>query len=82
MLDPPKMSVSVMDLGKMLLHCAREGDTQKVHELMSRGAPFSTDWVRNFILCIKANTIDTHFLCFFFADGHITVTHGRCRQSH
>lgn len=38
-------TVSIMDLGKMLLHCAKEGETQKVHELMSRGAPFTTDWV-------------------------------------
>lgn len=41
-----KPPVSVMDLGKMLLHCAKDGDTTKVHELMSRGAPFSTDWVK------------------------------------
>ncbi|XP_037050696.1 ankyrin repeat domain-containing protein 50 [Bradysia coprophila] len=38
-------TVSIMDLGKMLLHCAKEGETQKVHELMSRGAPFTTDWL-------------------------------------
>lgn len=38
-------TVSIMDLGKMLLQCAKEGDTPKVHELMSRGAPFTTDWV-------------------------------------
>ena len=38
-------TVSIMDLGKMLLVSAAEGDTTKVHELMSRGAPFTTDWV-------------------------------------
>lgn len=38
-------TVSIMDLGKMLLVCAKDGDTAKVHELMSRGAPFTTDWV-------------------------------------
>lgn len=38
-------TVSIMDLGKMLLVCAKDGDTSKVHELMSRGAPFTTDWV-------------------------------------
>lgn len=41
-----KPMVSVMDLGKMLLHCAREGETASVRDLMSRGAPFTTDWVR------------------------------------
>lgn len=40
-------TVSIMDLGKMLLVCAKDGDTSKVHELMSRGAPFTTDWVRH-----------------------------------
>lgn len=40
-----KPVVSIMDLGKMLLHCSREGETSKVRELMSRGAPFTTDWV-------------------------------------
>lgn len=43
---PSKPVVSVMDLGKMLLHCAREGETAQVRDLMSRGAPFTTDWVR------------------------------------
>lgn len=47
-MQPTKPVVSVMDLGKMLLHCSREGETAKVRELMSRGAPFTTDWVNNF----------------------------------
>lgn len=38
-------TISVMDLGKLLLQYAKDGDTAKVHELMSRGAPFTTDWV-------------------------------------
>lgn len=38
-------TISVMDLGKMLLQYAKDGDTAKVHELMTRGAPFTTDWV-------------------------------------
>lgn len=41
----PKANVSIMDYGKMLLQFAKEGETKKVHELMSRGAPFTTDWV-------------------------------------
>lgn len=47
-MNPAKTAstVSIMDLGKMLLVCAKDGDTSKVHELMSRGAPFTTDWVR------------------------------------
>lgn len=46
MLAPKQVPVSVMDLGKMLLHCSREGETSKVRELLGRGAPFTTDWVR------------------------------------
>lgn len=47
-MHPPKpAAVSVMDLGKMLLHCSREGEAAKVKELMGRGAPFTTDWVNS-----------------------------------
>ncbi|KAJ6637273.1 GA-binding protein subunit beta-1 [Pseudolycoriella hygida] len=54
-------TVSIMDLGKMLLHCAREGETQKVHDLMSRGAPFTTDWLGRTPLhaAAEANHFDT-----------------------
>ena len=44
-----KSSITVMDLGKMLLQYCREGETSKVHDLMCRGAPFSTDWVSKFL---------------------------------
>lgn len=39
--------VPVMELGKRLLQSSRDGDTDGVRELMGKGAPFSTDWVRN-----------------------------------
>lgn len=39
--------VSIMDLGKQLLEAAGNGQSNKVHELMCRGAPFTTDWVNN-----------------------------------
>lgn len=34
-----------MELGKRLLSCAKQGDTEGVRQLMSRGAPFTTDWL-------------------------------------
>lgn len=49
-LNQPKTAptLSIMDLGKQLLESAREGQTNKVHDLMCRGAPFTTDWVYTF----------------------------------
>lgn len=44
-----------MDYGKMLLQFAKEGETKKVHELMSRGAPFTTDWVSTKQIFISLN---------------------------
>jgi len=36
---------TMVELGKQLLHSAKNGDTEAVRELMCRGAPFTTDWV-------------------------------------
>lgn len=45
-LNPTKTpALSIVDLGKKLLECAREGQTNGVHDLVCRGAPFTTDWV-------------------------------------
>lgn len=41
-------AVSIVELGKKLLKAAREGDAVQVRELMSKGAPFTTDWVSAF----------------------------------
>lgn len=46
----------MVELGKQLLHSAKNGDTEAVRELMCRGAPFTTDWV-----CVLAFK---KFLCF------------------
>lgn len=46
--QPKAPQPSIMDLGKQLLESAREGQTKRVHELMCRGAPFTTDWVSFF----------------------------------
>lgn len=54
-MHPNKPVVSVMDLGKMLLQCSREGETAKVRELMSRGAPFTTDWLGTTPLHVAAS---------------------------
>ena len=43
--QPKTPTLSIMDLGKQLLECAKDGQTSKVHDLMCRGAPFTTDWV-------------------------------------
>lgn len=43
--QPKTPTISIMDLGKQLLECAKDGQTSKVHDLMCRGAPFTTDWV-------------------------------------
>lgn len=34
-----------MDLGRLLLEAAKDGNTKKVYELMAKGAPFTTDVV-------------------------------------
>ena len=38
-------SMSLVELGKKLLLSAKDGDTERVRLLMSKGAPFTTDWV-------------------------------------
>lgn len=45
MSSTPKPQTVITDLGKALLHAAKTGNTEKVHELMSRGAPFTADWL-------------------------------------
>uniref|UniRef100_A0A1B6CQW1 Uncharacterized protein n=1 Tax=Clastoptera arizonana TaxID=38151 RepID=A0A1B6CQW1_9HEMI len=41
----PKAIGTISDLGKELLEQARLGETDKVRELMAKGAPFTTDWL-------------------------------------
>lgn len=41
-------ALSIVELGKQLLHSAKNGDTDMVRDLMCRGAPFTTDWVCSF----------------------------------
>lgn len=38
-------SLSLVDLGKKLLESARLGETEEVRQLMTNGAPFTTDWL-------------------------------------
>lgn len=53
-LNQPKVAQpSIMDLGKQLLESAKEGLNHRVHELMCRGAPFTTDWVSKQCFCTK-----------------------------
>lgn len=50
-----------MDLGRSLLEAAREGSTERVYEFMSKGAPFTTDWLGTspLHLAAKNNHVDT-----------------------
>uniref|UniRef100_A0A1B0CL24 Uncharacterized protein n=1 Tax=Lutzomyia longipalpis TaxID=7200 RepID=A0A1B0CL24_LUTLO len=59
--DATKPVFTVMDLGKMLLLSAKEGNTPQVRELMTKGAPFSTDWLGTSPLHLAAmnNHLDT-----------------------
>lgn len=41
----PQTSLSLVDLGKQLLESARNGETEEVRQLMTSGAPFTTDWL-------------------------------------
>lgn len=45
LLTATKQTVSIVELGRRLRKCARLGNTEQVHELMTKGAPFTTDWV-------------------------------------
>ena len=38
-------SGSFVDMGKVLLQAAKDGDSAKVLECVSNGSPFITDWV-------------------------------------
>uniref|UniRef100_A0A182LYM8 Uncharacterized protein n=1 Tax=Anopheles culicifacies TaxID=139723 RepID=A0A182LYM8_9DIPT len=51
----------ITDLGKALLQAARTGNTPKVLDLMSRGAPFTADWLGTTPLHLAArfNHIET-----------------------
>ncbi|EZA51693.1 hypothetical protein DMN91_003582 [Ooceraea biroi] len=47
-------TLSIVELGKQLLHNAKNGDTEAVRELMCRGAPFTTDWLGTSALHLAA----------------------------
>ncbi|KYN13725.1 PREDICTED: inversin [Trachymyrmex cornetzi] len=57
----PQDASTMVELGKQLLHSAKNGDTEAVRELMCRGAPFTTDWLGTSALHLAAqnNHIDT-----------------------
>lgn len=50
--QPKAPAPSIMDLGKQLLESAKEGQKDKVFDLVCRGAPFTTDWVS---FCFRHN---------------------------
>lgn len=52
-------ALSIVELGKQLLISARNGDTETVHELMCRGAPFTTDWLGTSALHLAAQNNHT-----------------------
>lgn len=38
-------SISINTLGKHLLKAAGDGDVEEIKSLMTKGAPFTADWV-------------------------------------
>lgn len=73
--DMSPQTMTVMDLGKLLLHYTQTGETAKVQELMTRGAPFTTDWVItiNWELTKRTNEL--------FPAGNLSVTFRSSSQS-
>uniref|UniRef100_A0A8C4R530 GA binding protein transcription factor subunit beta 2b n=1 Tax=Eptatretus burgeri TaxID=7764 RepID=A0A8C4R530_EPTBU len=43
--DERRQKMSLVDLGKRLLEAARKGEEDEVLNLMTNGAPFTTDWL-------------------------------------
>lgn len=43
--------IPINELGKQLLKAAAEGNVEELKTLMSKGAPFTADWVQ--IFCAK-----------------------------
>ncbi|XP_016839081.1 GA-binding protein subunit beta-2 [Nasonia vitripennis] len=52
-------ALSIVELGKQLLHSAKNGDTDMVRDLMCRGAPFTTDWLGTSALHLAAQNNHT-----------------------
>lgn len=50
-------ALSLVELGKKLLLSAKEGDTEQVRLLMSKGAPFTTDWVSPHLIVYTENNL-------------------------
>ncbi|XP_012231755.2 GA-binding protein subunit beta-1 [Linepithema humile] len=50
----PHDATTIVELGKKLLQCAKNGETESVRELMCRGAPFTTDWLGTSALHLAA----------------------------
>lgn len=54
---PCAPALSLVELGKKLLLSAKEGDTEQVRLLMSKGAPFTTDWVSSQVVAsLRSNS--------------------------
>ena len=60
--------MSLVDLGKRLLEAAKRGDTDEVRQLMSNGAPFTTDWVYGLALdCTFPTSTVSQALVFYMS---------------
>ena len=53
------------DLGKELLEAARLGDTNRVSNLMSNGAPLTNDWVNNIFDFFYLDNVKFFKILFF-----------------
>lgn len=54
--------MSLMEMGKCLLKCARESDVEGVKKAVYYGAPFSSDWVLSKYLKIIRNSFHRNLL--------------------
>ncbi|KAK3931141.1 GA-binding protein subunit beta-1 [Frankliniella fusca] len=54
-------TIAVVELGKQLLLAAKDGQVETVRDLMSKGAPFTTDWlgVSPLHLAVQNNHVET-----------------------
>lgn len=52
--------LSLVDLGKRLLEASRNGQADVVKQLMTNGAPFTTDWVSDEYIDLHRKKVTQH----------------------
>lgn len=67
-----------VDMGKILLHAAKDGDNAKVQDCVSNGSPFITDWVN---ILIKYWIFNISYLVDYFQLG-TSALHVAAKNNH